>query len=94
MQTALQALAEFMPRNVKWTHPEGGYTLWLELARNYQNKTHLQAVLNQHGVSASPGEIYFARLHPKKYLRLSIATLNEEEIRKGIKRLSQAIMKL
>jgi len=94
MQTAFQALAEFMPHNVKWTRPEGGYTIWLELARDYQNKIHLQDVLNQHGVSASPGEFYFARLHPKKYLRLSIATLNDEEIHEGIKRLGQAILRI
>jgi DNA-binding transcriptional MocR family regulator len=94
MQTAFNALSNHMPQNVKWTKPEGGYTIWLELPAVYNDKNRLQGILSKHGVIASPGEYYFARLHPKKYLRLSIATLNENEITKGIKRLGQAIDEL
>jgi DNA-binding transcriptional MocR family regulator len=94
MQTALDALDKYMPKNVKWTKPDGGYTIWLELPKNYGNKNHLLKILNRHGVTASPGEYYFVKLHPKKYLRLSIATLNEEEIDQGLKRLGEAICKL
>jgi GntR family transcriptional regulator/MocR family aminotransferase len=94
MLTAFNALAEYLPPDVKWTRPDGGYTIWLELAKDYKDKDRLQDLLNRHGVSASAGEFYFAKLHPKKYLRLSIATLDEDEIRKGIKRLGLAISKL
>jgi len=94
MQTAFNALAHYMPQNVSWTKPEGGYTIWLQLPREYQDKNQLLEVLNKHGVNASPGEYYFAKLHPKKYLRLSIATLDESEILEGIIRLGRAINEL
>jgi len=94
MQTVFRALAEYMPPGVKWTKPDDGYTLWLELEKNYLDKNHLQQFLARHGVIASPGEYYYAKLHPRKYIRISIATLNEDEINTGIKRLSHALPEL
>jgi DNA-binding transcriptional MocR family regulator len=91
MQIALNALKENLPENVSWTKPDGGYTIWVKLARSYTSETAFKNLLVKHGVLVSPGEYYFHGSTPHKYFRLSIASLNEEEIQEGIIRLGKVL---
>jgi len=94
MSTALSALNEFLASDVKWTKPDGGYTIWVSLSRAYQNEDHLKTILLRHGVLVSPGLYYFFNSQLQKYFRISISSLNEDEIREGIKRLGSALDEL
>ncbi len=93
MQVALQALKEFLPADVDWTKPDGGYTIWLTLSSSYQSEESLKNLLLKHGILASPGEYYFHKETQRKYFRISIASLNETEIEEGIARLGKALYK-
>jgi DNA-binding transcriptional MocR family regulator len=91
MEIALGTLKNNMPRGVEWTKPDGGYTIWVKLERPYKDRHSLNGFLSGHGVLVSPGDYYFNRPGSRRYFRLSIASLNEVEIEKGIVRLAQAL---
>jgi len=91
MSTALNSLKEFLPPEVTWTKPDGGYTIWVSLSRAYENEDHFKTTLLKHGVLVSPGLYYFSSSKLQKYFRISISSLNEIEITEGIKRLGGAL---
>jgi DNA-binding transcriptional MocR family regulator len=91
MTIALESLMSFMPEGVRWTRPDGGYTLWVELPSTYQSEDEFKKSLIKNGVLVSPGMYYFYGVREQKYFRLSISSLNETEISEGIKRLGSAL---
>lgn len=94
LTVALNALQENMPASVSWTKPDGGYTIWVSLKNSYQDEAQLKRVLIKNGVLVSPGAYYFYLSNPGKYFRISISSLNEQEIEKGISRLGRALTEL
>ncbi len=94
MATALQSLEDYMPDGVSWTRPEGGYTIWVSLKNSYPGEDSFKQLLLKNGVLVSPGLYYFFSSQQQKYFRLSISSLNEEEIRTGIFRLGKAIREM
>ncbi len=93
METALRAMAEFMPPGVCWTRPLGGYTIWVRIPKKTTEEEFRRATYPC-GVLASHGSYYFPRKKNSEFVRLSIASLNEEEIRNGISRLGKALYHL
>jgi DNA-binding transcriptional MocR family regulator len=92
MCTALNAISEFMPEDkVSWTEPTGGYLIWLKLRDMEIDESHFLQTTEKHGAIVSPGRYYFYNPNKSNYFRISISTLNEEEIAEGIKRLALAI---
>jgi DNA-binding transcriptional MocR family regulator len=94
MTAALEALNAFLPSEVSWTKPEGGYTIWVSLRKAYRNEDQFKTILLKHGVLVSPGLYYFFSSKIQKYFRISISSLNEDEITQGIKRLGMALAEL
>ena len=92
MQTALRALRrEVRPEWAEWREPNGGYLIWLKLAPVPGRTTGWEERLAAHGVKAAPGRPFFFSGSPSAYLRLSISTLDEEEIVEGVRRLAGAL---
>jgi GntR family transcriptional regulator/MocR family aminotransferase len=90
MRAALAALLEHIPAGrARWQGPAGGYLLWLELPGPARRDW--EAHCARFGVAVTGGSSFFAGPAPAACLRLSIATLNEAEIREGIRRLGQAL---
>jgi GntR family transcriptional regulator/MocR family aminotransferase len=95
MRTALKALKKYVPENkAVWTEPAGGYLIWLKLLNVKIKHTEINKIFLKHGVLVSPGEYFFLKKSSDIYFRISISTLNEDEIEEGIKRLGDAISKL
>jgi 2-aminoadipate transaminase len=95
MRTALKALKKYVPENkAVWTEPTGGYLIWLKLANVKIKTTEINKLFLKHGILVSPGEYYFLKKSSDVYFRISISTLNENEIEEGIKRLGEAITNL
>jgi len=94
MRVAFNAMTEHMPGSVSWTKPEGGYTIWGSLVKSYVSEKTFKETLLKHRVMVSPGHYFFSRTHPRRHFRLSIATLDEGEIREGIRRLGKALREL
>ena len=80
----VEALEAEMPEDARWTHPEGGYQLWLELPAGLDTRN-LFAEAKQSGVLFAPGYQFHHDGRPSNAMRLTTALANAEEIRRGIK---------
>jgi len=78
-----QALTHHMPAGTKWTHPEGGTCLWLELPPGFDS-TELLIHARERGVLFSPGRYFYYQNPLPNTLRLGFAGVNEREIGRGI----------
>lgn len=90
----LSALNKYMPKNVSWTIPTGGMFIWLTISNCICTQRLLELSLsleNQIKVAFVPGVAFYAENSNSNTLRLSFATVSEEKIIKGIKRLAQII---
>jgi len=93
MQVALQALREQIPPDLAtWTEPRGGFLIWLRLRVEAASEPELPRLLAEHGVRVGRGRFFFSGPEPQTCLRLSIASLNESEIEKGIRRLRRVLV--
>jgi len=89
---ALRALHERVdPAWATWEEPNGGYLLWLRLTGRNASKRDWPGLFAKHGVQVSFGDQYFAHGPQTPCLRLSIATLDEQEITRGVHRLAAAL---
>lgn len=92
MGAALDALrAGIRPEWAEWTEPVGGYLIWLRLRPLPARSRDLARVLAEHGVEAALGQFFFHSRELRAHLRLSIATLSESEIARGVARLASAL---
>jgi len=92
MQTALTSIKYYIPGDkVNWTEPTGGYLIWFKFKNMEIDENNLIQTFEKYGVIVSPGRYYFHNARKSSYFRVSISTLNEEEIEDGIKKLGKAI---
>ncbi len=93
----LQALQEFFPPEVTWTHPHGGLFLWVTLPPGLDIKAILKSALEQN-VAFVPGDSFYANDGPNhdggegsRHMRLNFSNAAPEQIREGIRRLAAAV---
>ncbi len=88
----LQALEQFFPPEVTWTHPQGGLFLWVTLPEGMDSQSLFQSALAEN-VAFVPGDSFYAGNGPEscRHLRLNFSHPNPEQIREGIRRLSVAM---
>ena len=86
----LDALAEFMPREVHWTHPEGGLFVWATLP-SYLDATAMLPRAVAKNVAYVPGEGFYANGEGKNSMRLNFSFVEPERIRRGIELLSEVV---
>jgi 2-aminoadipate transaminase len=86
----LDALAEFMPKEVHWTHPEGGLFVWATLP-SYVDATSMLPQAVKKNVAYVPGEGFYAGGAGKNCMRLNFSFVEPEKIRRGIELLAEVI---
>ena len=86
----LDSLAEFMPKEVHWTHPEGGLFVWATLP-TYLDATAMLPRAIAKNVAYVPGEGFYASGEGKNCMRLNFSFVEPEKIRRGIEILSEVI---
>ncbi|WP_460170707.1 2-aminoadipate transaminase [Thermus sp. FJN-A] len=89
-QAMLEALAREMPEGVRYTRPQGGMFIWMELPRGLSAEALLHKALEEN-VAFVPGGPFFAGGGGENTLRLSYATLDPAGIAEGIRRLGRAL---
>ena len=90
----LAALDELMPDGVRWTHPGGGPTLWLELPRSLELAA-LEAHLARRGIAVSNASAAFIADHAHLHgFRIAYAYLPEPQMRAALTILGDAIRTL
>jgi GntR family transcriptional regulator/MocR family aminotransferase len=86
----LDALTEHMPEGSRWTNPEGGYQVWLELPGALDTRDLLADAVAS-GVLFAPGSQFYHDGRPSNALRLAFAMADEAALRCGVERLARVI---
>lgn len=91
---ALSALARFMPPDVTWTHPAGGFFLWLHLPA-YAQAQEIKRLAFQRGVALTAGAGFFVDpADGAHHLRIAYSCASLEEIEAGTRILAQILREL
>jgi 2-aminoadipate transaminase len=86
----LAALARELPPGCRWTRPEGGLFLWVELPPGSDTSELFHAALRQK-VAFVPGEAFWVGDARRNTLRLNFSHADEARIALGISRLGAAV---
>jgi 2-aminoadipate transaminase len=86
LDVLLETLGREMPAGVRWTRPEGGWHLWLELPEPL-DAGELLPRAEREGVNYLPGKMFAVSRDQSRGLRLSFASLTPDEIRRGVEAL-------
>ena len=87
----LDALETTFNSDTRWTRPDGGFFMWLELPKGMSGDAVASAALDQ-GVAVFPGSLFFANGDGgANGLRLSYSNTTPERIREGVERLKRGV---
>ena len=86
----LAALERWLPKEARWTRPEGGFFSWLTLPRG-ADSAELARRAVERGVGIVPGTLFFPDGRGADTVRLSFSLVDEERIDDGIERLASLV---
>jgi DNA-binding transcriptional MocR family regulator len=86
----LDALARHLPPGSRWTRPEGGWQVWVELPDGVDTRELLTDAARA-GVLFSPGDLFSVAPGISRALRLSLASADVPSIRAGVAALGRAL---
>src|SRR5579863_791269 len=78
-----EALHKYMPEETRWTRPEGGMQLWLELPLGF-DASELLIHAKERGLLFAPGRYFYVQSPLPNTLRLGFANLDEKELARGV----------
>src|SRR6266403_1252148 len=85
-----EALRKNMPEGTRWTRPEGGMCLWLELPPGF-DASELLIHVKERGVLFAPGRYFYVQAPLPNTLRLGFASLDEKQIARGVATLAELL---
>ena len=83
LQALDEALHKYMPEGTRWTRPEGGMCMWLELPLGF-DASELMIHAKERGVLFAPGRYFYVQAPMPNTLRLGFASLNEKQITRAV----------
>lgn len=86
-----QALHEEMLDTISWTHPTGGFFIWVTLPPGQDAESFLNEAISEWKVSYVIGRPFSCDNSDKNHLRLAFSVENPDRIREGIHRLAQLL---
>jgi 2-aminoadipate transaminase len=90
---ALSALDKYMPSDVRWTHPAGGFFIWLSLPGNVFAQD-VKRIALEEGVLVAAGNGFFVNPADGEHnLRLAFSCASLNDIEQGMRILAQVIQK-
>jgi DNA-binding transcriptional MocR family regulator len=91
MIIAIQSLSKISSKNITWIEPNGGFTIWITLHNLKTEYAEINRILKSHKIRVALGKDFYPDMEKEKHIRIAISTLNEDEIKEGIKRLFNAL---
>ena len=89
----LAALARDLPAGCRWTRPDGGLFLWVELPAHLDASDLLRAAVRR-DVAFVPGASFWVGREVRHTLRLNFSNAPAARIAEGVSRLAEAIAEL
>ena len=86
----LAALARYMPEEVSWTKPKGGFYIWVTLPEGMDAVELLPKALEKN-VAYVIGMAFYADKSGRNTFRISFCHETEAVIEEGIRRLGEAV---
>ena len=86
----LASLEEHFPPEARWTRPEGGFFVWVELPEFLDTGSMLAEAV-EHGVTYVPGDGFFPDGRGRNSMRLAFCYADPERIEEGIERLANVL---
>lgn len=90
-QTIQKALSENMPQTLTWTHPTGGFFVWMRLPETLDSESFLEEAVSKEKVSYLIGRPFTCDHSARNYLRLAFSAEPPDRIREAVRRLSNVI---
>ncbi|MEN3330736.1 MAG: 2-aminoadipate transaminase [Blastocatellia bacterium] len=88
--TMRNALEAHFPAETKWTRPEGGLFLWVELPETINAREVFEEALKEK-VAFVTGEAFFANAPRPNFIRLNFSNQQPEMIDEGIRRIAKVL---
>lgn len=85
-----EALGVHLPKGTRWTRPEGGYQVWVELPFAIDTRD-LLADASRAGVLFSPGAHFMPDGGASRCLRLTLARAGASQIAEGVRALGRVV---
>ena len=89
-RTMLDALERSFPAGAKWTKPEGGLFLWVELPDQINGDDLFDLALKER-VAFVPGTSFFANVPRTNFIRLNFSNQKPEMIEEGVYRIGKIL---
>lgn len=86
----LEALAEHLPKQARWTEPDGGLFVWATLP-DYIDTSDLLAKALRENVAFVPGKAAYVDGRGGASMRLNFSGASEAEIREGVRRIGKVV---
>lgn len=87
---AVKSIECYFPKNIKFTHPEGGLFTWIELPEGVSARNILEKCLEKK-IAFVPGGSFFPNEHKENTFRINYSNMPEERIEKGLQILGEVI---
>lgn len=72
-----------LPKNIRITHPEGGYVIWLELQKDVDSMM-LYKQAHEQNISIAPGPLFSASKQYKNFIRINYGKATREQLEKAM----------
>ncbi|WP_237714892.1 PLP-dependent aminotransferase family protein [Pelosinus fermentans] len=86
----INAIKVNFKKDIKFTYPQGGLFIWVELPYHIKAVELLERCLKDN-VAFIPGDTFFPNSQVKNTLRLNFSNMSEEKIREGIWRIGKVL---
>ncbi|HEV8132918.1 MAG TPA: PLP-dependent aminotransferase family protein [Acidobacteriota bacterium] len=90
LQLAVAAMRKHFPAGTQWMLPDGGYSIWVALPSGVSARQ-VTAEAKAEGILITSGDRFFQSAEDSGSFRLSVSTVNETQIRKGIQAMGKII---
>lgn len=87
---AISTIRKYFPSDIKYTVPEGGLFLWLELNEKINAAKLLEKCL-EHNVAFVPGNSFFPNKQKLNTLRINFSNMQDDKIAEGLIRMSEVL---
>jgi 2-aminoadipate transaminase len=86
----LECMAKEFPKNVEFTHPQGGLFLWVTLPKGCSAKAVFAKCIEMK-VAAVIGDAFYPNGKTDRSLRVNFSNMPDDRIKEGIARMAKAI---